>query len=207
MAELQSKLKIASRQQILKPLVSIVVTLLVVIGLYFVVSSLPLEMLGEIRSKRVGWWFLPVIVLLQAIFMLLAAEIWRRIVRVLAGTQITLWSSYLQLAVVAVGKYVPGKVWGFVARVGEMYRKQIPVHLSVMSSVVEQLLVTTGALLVAVTAALIALPQYRLTVSVVGALLFLVVIVMALKVPAVTKWVLRRRNVQDIPWRMLYFGP
>ncbi len=183
----------------LRPLLSIAVVLLVVIGLYFVVRALPFDTLGDIRPKRIAWWSLPLIALLQFVFLFLAAEIWRRVVRILTGTQITLWSSYLQLAVVAVGKYVPGKVWGFVARAGEMYRQQIPVHLSVMSSVVEQMLLMTGALLVAVVAALIALPQYRIAIIVIGALLLLGAVVASSRIPALTRWLLRRRNIQDMP--------
>ncbi len=187
------------RASALRPLLSIVVVLLVVISLYFVVRAMPFEMLGEIRQKRIAWWSLPLIALLQFVFLFLAAEIWRRVVRILTGTQITLWSSYLQLAVVAVGKYVPGKVWGFAARAGEMYRQQIPVHLSVMSSVVEQMLLMTGALLVAVVAALIALPQFRIAIIVIGVLLLVGAIVASSRIPALTRWLLRRRNVRVIP--------
>lgn len=186
----------------LRPLVSIAAVLLAVLALYYVVRALPLEMLGEIRPKRIAWWTIPLIGALQVLFLFLAAEIWRRVVRALTGAKITFWSSYLQLAVVAVGKYVPGKVWGFVARTGEMYRQQIPVHLSVMSSIVEQLLVVTGALLVAIAAALFALPQYRLPIIVVGAALFALAIATLVKVPSLTRWLLRYRGVRDIPAEM-----
>jgi len=195
------------RASTLRPLLSIVVVLLVVISLYFVVRALPIDTLGDIRPKRIAWWSLPLIALLQFVFLFLAAEIWRRVVRIMTGTQITLWSSYLQLAVVAVGKYVPGKVWGFVARAGEMYRQQIPVHLSVMSSVVEQMLLMTGALLVSIVAALIALPQFRIAIIVIGIILLLGAIVASSRIPALTRWLLRRRNVQDIPENIPEYRP
>jgi uncharacterized membrane protein YbhN (UPF0104 family) len=191
-----------SRGRNLKPLISIAVVLLVVTGLYFVVRAMPVELLGEARAKKIVWWTLPLIALLQVVFLVLAAEIWRRVVRVLTGVQVSLWSSYLQLAVVSVGKYVPGKIWGFVARAGEMHRQKIPVHLSVMSSVVEQLLVMTGAFLVAAAAALIVLPDYRVAITVVAATLLVVAIVVSTQVPALTQWVLRRRHVQNIPPRI-----
>jgi uncharacterized membrane protein YbhN (UPF0104 family) len=187
------------RASTLKPLLSIAVVLLVVIGLYWVIRALPLDMLGDIRPKRIAWWSLPLIALLQIVFLFLAAEIWRRVVRLMTGTEITLWSSYLQLAVVTVGKYVPGKVWGFVARAGEMYRHQIPVHLSVMSSVVEQMFLMTGALLIAIVAALIALPRYWAAIIVIGVFLLLAAIVACTRIPALTRWLLRRRNIQDTP--------
>jgi uncharacterized membrane protein YbhN (UPF0104 family) len=191
--------ELASRNGNLKPLISIAVVLFVVTGLYFVVRALPLEVLGEIRSRKIIWWAIPLIALLQVVFMVLAAEIWRRVVGVLTGVRVSLWSSYLQLAAVTVGKYVPGKVWGFVARAGEMHRQKIPIHLSVMSSIVEQLLVMTGALLVAVATALVIFPGYGAAIIASGAILLFIAIVVSTKVPALTRWVLQRRQVQDIP--------
>jgi len=191
--------KINFRGSRLKPLISIAVVLFVVAGLYFVVRAMPVEVLGEIRTKKIIWWAIPLIALLQIIFLVLAAEIWRRVVGILTGVRVSLWSSYLQLAAVTVGKYVPGKVWGFVARAGEMHRQKIPVHLSVMSSVVEQLLVMTGALFVVVAAALVIFPDFRAAILAAGAVLLIVAIVTSTKVPILTRWVLRRRHIQDIP--------
>jgi uncharacterized membrane protein YbhN (UPF0104 family) len=88
-----------------------------------------------------------------------------------------------------------------------MYRQQIPVHLSVMSSVVEQMLLMTGALLVAVVAALIALPQYRIAIIVIGVFLLLGAIVASSRIPGLTRWLLRRRNVQDIPEKIAEYRP
>jgi uncharacterized membrane protein YbhN (UPF0104 family) len=189
----------------LKPLLSIAIVLLVVTGLFFVLRALPLETLGEIRAKRIAWWSLPLIALLQIVFLFVAAEIWRRVVGLTTGTRITLWSSYLQIAIVAVGKYVPGKVWGFVARAGVMYRQQIPVYLTVMSSVVEQVFVVTGAILIAIIAALIALPEFWLAIIVIGVFLLLAAVVAASRIPVLTQCLLRRRNVQDVPEKIPEF--
>ena len=183
----------------LRPLLSIVIVLLVVIGLYLVVRAFPVGMLGDIRPKRIAWWTVPLIALLQFVFLYIATVIWRQLVRILTGTKVTLWSAYMQLAVVTVGKYVPGKVWGFIARTGEMHRHQIPAHLSIMCSVVEQMLLVTGALLVAIPAAMIALPDYRFIIVVIGVFLLLAAIAASSRIPALTRWLMRRRNIQDIP--------
>lgn len=187
------------------PLLSIVILILVVIGIYFVVRALPLDLLGDIRAKSVEWWSLPLIALLQIVFLLFATEIWRRIVELTTGNGITFWSSYIQLATAGVGKYVPGKVWGFVARAGVMYGQNIPVHLSVLSSVVEQMLLVTGALLVAVIAALIALPEYWIVIAVTGALLLVAAVVACSKVPAITHWLLQRKKIHHVPEALAAF--
>jgi uncharacterized membrane protein YbhN (UPF0104 family) len=199
MSDRQDKHLDETRASGIRPLLSIAVVLLTVIGIYFVVRALPLDALGDIRPKRIPWWSLPLIALLQTVFLFVAAEIWRRVVDLSTGTRITLWSSYLQIAMVTVGKYVPGKVWGFVARAGDMYGQQIPMHLSVLSSVVEQMLVITGALLVAIIAALVALPDDRPVIMLAGVSLFVAAIVACSRIPVITRWLLRRRKIEDIP--------
>lgn len=183
----------------LKPLVSIAVFLFVVAGLYYVVRAMPADVLGVARRKSMVWWTIPLIAVLQIGFLVLVAETWRRLVQVLTGVRVSLWSSYLQLAILSVGKYVPGKVWGFLARAGEMHRQQIPVHLSVMTSVVEQILIITGALLVAAAAAVFVLPDYRIAIVAAGSAILVAAVVVMTKVPALTRWVLRRRQHQNVP--------
>lgn len=199
MANSETTLVNEIRRGRLKPLVSIAVILFVIAALYFVVSAMPTDVLGEARPRAIIWWTLPLIGFLQIVFLFLVAEIWRRLVRVLTGTELSLWSAYLQLAISSVGKYVPGKVWGFVARAGEMHRQKIPIHLSVMSSVVEQILVVTGALLVAVVAALVIFSDYRFAVIAIGAALLVAAIIVSIKVPALTQWIMRRKQVENIP--------
>lgn len=182
-----------------KPLISIAVVLFLVTGLYFVVHAMPMDALGEVRAKRLVWWAIPLIALLQIGFLVLVAEVWRRLVQVLTGTRVTLWSSYLQLAVLSIGKYVPGKVWGFVARAGEMRRQKIPVHLSAMTTVVEQVLIIASALLVALAAAFVVLHEHRIVILAGGAAVLLATVIVTIKVPVLTRWVLRRRDEQNVP--------
>lgn len=179
----------------LRPLLSMALILLAVLGVAFAVRGVPMDVLGEIRLRIIPWWTFPLIAFLQLLFLLLAADIWRRVVTVTTGTGITLWSSYLQLAVVAIGKYVPGKVWGFVARAGEMYRQRIPVHLSVSSSIVEQVLVLAGAILIAVIAALFALPDYRIATTIIGLLLVIATGIASSRIPGLTRWMMRRNGI------------
>lgn len=180
-----------------KSLLSIAVIFIVVIGLYFIVRSLPIDALGEIRHRTIAWWSVPLVASLQVLFWLLASEIWRRVVHFSTGSNMTLWESYLQLAVVGIGKYVPGKVWGFVARAGDMYRQQIPIHLSLFSSIVEQVLAIAGAVIISLLAALIALPEYRLATTAVGLIVLIGTVGATTWIPAITHWLIRRRYHQN----------
>lgn len=189
------------------PLISIAVVLLAATALFFAVSSSTLDALGEIRIGNVGWSALALLAATQIAFLWLAAEVWRRAVRVMTGVNVGLVSAYMQLAAVAVGKYVPGKVLGFIVRAGEMHRQDIPVRMAVMSSVVEQMLVLGGALLVAIGAAVIALPQYRGTILLLGFLILAGVVLLSVKVPEVTNWILRKRMPGAEPVRMAGYHP
>jgi hypothetical protein len=52
----------------------------------------------------------------QLAFWLLASTLWRRLVACTAARPMGLWDSFAQLCLVNLGKYLPGKLWGAVAR-------------------------------------------------------------------------------------------
>ena len=122
------------------PLYSIGLILLAIAALVYVVAALSVDSLGELRLRQLAWWFFPAITALHVLFLLLSAEVWRRVVRALTAARTGYVQAYLQMAVIAVGKYVPGKIWGFIARAGQMSREQVPLHKSITSGVVEQIL-------------------------------------------------------------------
>lgn len=61
-------------------------------------------------------WLLLLAAAIHGSFWLLAATFWRFAVYVTTDKRLSMSESFRQLALVAVGKYVPGKVWGFLAR-------------------------------------------------------------------------------------------
>ena len=181
--------------------------LLLAVALIFVIRAAPFEVLGDIRPGTVTLSAVLMIGSMQIIFLLLATETWRRVVRVLTGANVGLVSSYMQLAAVAVGKYVPGKVWGFLARTGEMNRKNVPVHMAVMSSVVEQMLLLAGALVVAVGAAMVAIPQLSGPVLIVGIAGLAGIVFASMKIPTIANWLLRKKMPNALPVRIDGYHP
>ena len=61
-------------------------------------------------------WLLLLAAAIHGLFWILAAAFWRYAVYVTTDNRLSLSESFRQLALVAVGKYVPGKIWGFLAR-------------------------------------------------------------------------------------------
>ncbi len=60
---------------------------------------------------------------LQTAFWLLTSALWKQIVAEVSGSSISLKESFFQLCLVSIGKYLPGKVWGMVARASHMKRR------------------------------------------------------------------------------------
>ncbi len=179
------------------PLYSIGLVLFAVAGLVYLIATLSVDSLGELRLQRLAWWIFPAITALHVLFLLLSAEVWRRVVRALTAVRTGFVQAYLQMAVIAVGKYVPGKIWGFIARAGQMYREQVPLHKSITSGVVEQILVLAGATIIAIGAGVVAFPEYVTLIAVVGMALLAGAVIATANVPSVTRWIMRRRGQGD----------
>lgn len=189
----------AARVSRLTPLYSIGLVLLALVALIFIVAALPVESFETLRLRSLAWWVIPAITLLHVAYLMLSAEVWRRMVAMLASRRPGFVDAYLQMSAVAVGKYIPGKVWGFVARVGQLRRDAVPTHLSIMSSVIEQILVLAGGGLVVVAAAFIVFPGYRLYIALLGILVIAGVVVVSWNIPAVTRWLRRDDGDAELP--------
>lgn len=97
-------------------------------------------------------WLLPAL-LLQCLVWLALALGWRALLRDGGGHAPTLDQVLVHQAVMAVGKYLPGKVWGLVARGGLLARQGVGTGQGAVLAVVEQGLVFHSAALVAALSA------------------------------------------------------
>jgi uncharacterized membrane protein YbhN (UPF0104 family) len=190
----------------LRPVRFIGLIFLGLVGLILVVSALPLDALGELRLQSVAPWVIPAVAALHIGYLLLSAEVWRRMVRMVTGMRIAYDDAYMQMAAVAVGKYFPGKVWGFIARVGQLRREKVSTHLAVTSSVIEQILVIAGGGIVIVASGFLIVPGYRVLIVVLGSLIVAGLVFVSYNVPVIVHW-LGRLPVQDELSEDVRFGP
>ena len=72
------------------------------------------------------------------VYWVVACAIWQRLLLWLLGVRVSLGESFSQLTLVSVGKYVPGKVWGMIARGGHLQRHAVDWRGSTLATVVEQ---------------------------------------------------------------------
>ena len=94
-------------------------------------------------------------IVIQIVSWLLFGYLWIAVLSLVAGKKVTLWNSLFQLCMLTLGKYIPGKIWGVVARAS--YAKQehdIAIGKMAQATYIEQLYVFgSGAIVAAALAA------------------------------------------------------
>jgi glycosyltransferase 2 family protein len=93
---------------------------------------------------------------LQFAFWATLALSWRRVVRVCSNIQISAALAFLQSMLVSLGKYVPGKVWGLMARAAHLGHYDVKPMDIVAATVHEQIIqLHSGMILAAFLAAVV----------------------------------------------------
>ncbi len=113
------------------------------IALYLQTESARLK--AEIVFNR-GW--LVSVIAFHFLFLFLASSNWRCIVSLSSGASLSLYESLRQLALVGIGKYLPGKVWGAVARGAVLSHHGVSARDALLVTFHEQYLLLTSGLIV-----------------------------------------------------------
>lgn len=92
-----------------------------------------------------GW--LEIAAATQAACFLLLAGLWRAILKDVSTARLTLMQSLTQLALLLIGKYLPGKVWGMVARGAHAKRYGVEGNSSLVATYLEQAFLLHAAFL------------------------------------------------------------
>lgn len=98
--------------------------------------------------------YLLLALILQLAFWVTLALSWRRVVQICANVRISATLAFMQSMLVNLGKYVPGKVWGLMARAAHLGRHNVMLRDVANATVHEQIaLLHSGAILSTVLAA------------------------------------------------------
>ena len=96
---------------------------------------------GSIKQTiRVSSQYLILTGLVQVVFWVVAATIWQKIVAITAQTRLTVLGSLSQLFTMSLGKYIPGKIWGMLARGMQMRQHGITSDSAIAATFFEQFL-------------------------------------------------------------------
>lgn len=90
-------------------------------------------------------------VAIQIACLLLLAQLWRSVLSGVSAARLTLLQSMAQLALVGIGKYLPGKIWGMVARGAHVQRYGFEASAALLATYHEQALLLHAAVLTCAT--------------------------------------------------------
>ena len=88
------------------------------------------------------------IIAAQLVFWLIYSVLWRRLIICVALKDITLWESFRQLNLLNIGKYLPGKIWGVIARGASLSDRGVTATSALVATCIEQTLVLHSAVVV-----------------------------------------------------------
>lgn len=99
----------------------------------------------------------------QIVLWISQAFAWRKTLELLAQHRLRWREAFVHLAMLMAGKYLPGKVWGVVARGGKLYEIGLGGRIVIELSVYEQMfLLIGGGVVVSVAGVLVFDSEYRL---------------------------------------------
>lgn len=121
------------------------VYLLIVITLVllavFIALAASLNLLQEfVRPEAVRYEIIALALLCNLLFFLIAAFAWQQAVGFFSGVRIPLLYSFAQIALLHIGKYLPGKVWGLAIRGKDLTHRGVSTSQAVLASWAEQLI-------------------------------------------------------------------
>lgn len=82
--------------------------------------------------------FAIITVIIQIAYWLIVSRLWARLVALSSNARIPIFHSFCQLVLVNIGKYIPGKVWGIVARGAHMKRNGVTTGEALIATFHEQ---------------------------------------------------------------------
>jgi len=101
---------------------------------------------------RINYTFLGLAGVAQLLFWVIAAFSWRLALKETTGRIVPLWDCYVQIVMVLVGKYLPGKVWGVAVRSQQLTRFGIPHRSSLVAAYLEHLISVLAGMVVGLIA-------------------------------------------------------
>lgn len=94
----------------------------------------------------------------QVLFWFFFSDAWRWIVRIASGLRISLAESFVQIALLLFGKYLPGKIWGVVARGAQLQQQSVPLSSVATATFQEQYMFLVAIAPVCSIAAIVLVP-------------------------------------------------
>lgn len=133
-------------------------SLAILAAILALLSSLDLSLLPE----KIYWCYGPLVGLSVVLFWLVLAWVWQLNLRLTVGQQIGFTVAFRQIVMLLMGKYLPGKVWGVLARGRDAsVNEQLPATSSYAAAYLEQLISIHAGFLFGLSLLALAYPAER----------------------------------------------
>lgn len=108
-------------------------------------------------------WFFIVTALVHVGYWVMATALWRDVVRITSSARLSRMQALAQLVMVALGKYMPGKVWGMLARGAQLAKHGATSGEAVFATYYEQyMLLHASVILCCVMVAFLSPPAWQI---------------------------------------------
>jgi len=104
------------------------------------------DQMGQVRlPAQFSWPVLAVAIGLQLLYWLLNSWCWQSIVKWCTGVKLSALQGFSQIAMLTLGKYFPGKIWGMVARISLLQQLGAIRPHGIAATISEQFLILHAA--------------------------------------------------------------
>ncbi len=133
-------------------------TLFIVVSMVFVAGYFYRDAIKLRHAMYFSPGFLLTAAVIQVTFWFTSSLIWRQIVLMLSSARLSLLQSYSQLAMVGIGKYLPGKVWGMVARGLHLKKHGVNLEKTFLATFYEQYILLHASVVLCAALLIVVLP-------------------------------------------------
>ncbi len=102
-------------------------------------------------SLHISFYFVVFAALLHLVYWFVSVRCWQKIIELTTLHKINFMQGFSHLALITLGKYFPGKIWGMVARASSMQQQGISSQHSVQATLNEQYLILHSSAIVSAT--------------------------------------------------------
>lgn len=142
------------------------------------------------------------------LFVFLGSMSWKWVVRFIKKTELTIFESYIHISLVGVGKYLPGKVWGMLARAAYLKNNRLSNSQIVMATLYEQVMSLHAGAILAATLFAVLYPSVISNIVLIATMLTIIVngVFQRIMLGTIKKIMLFRKRSGDIEEEMAPVG-
>ncbi|SEH05569.1 hypothetical protein [Candidatus Venteria ishoeyi] len=122
--------------------------LFILVTFFLVIHYLWSQDTSVLTQTRLAWPFISAAFVSHLIYWSLASFTWQQLTIKSCDLGLTMTQSFAQMVIVTLGKYLPGKIWGMVARGAYLKRSGISMEGTLLLTLQEQLLMLHSAALI-----------------------------------------------------------